>query len=123
MKLFGKGCLGVLAAFGAIVIIVVIVIVAAGNAVHNASKKQAFSVKVSAPAGKHWSGAIGNSTVDGVGPKTIKFKDAAITAADAQKQTVGNWTLTLTLRDGNKTLDTGSTSAQYGVVTVSGSDF
>jgi hypothetical protein len=114
-----RGCLTVIGAV--VVIIVIVVVIAVGSGSSNS--KKTYSVRVDAPAGKHWSGSIGNSTVDGVGSKTITYKDQVITAADAQKMTAGHWTLTMTLRKGSKVLDTGSTSAGYGLVTVSGSDF
>jgi hypothetical protein len=111
---------------GIILSIVVIVIAATAllsSAVNKATTKQGWTVRVTAPAGKHWSGAFGNHTVDGVGSKTVSFRDTSITAADAQKQTGGNWSLRLTLVKNGKVLDTESTKAQYGVVTVDGSNF
>ena len=57
------------------------------------------------------------------GAAVVTFKDIAITAALIQKSTLGNWPLLAALVKDGKRLDRQSTSAEYGVVTLSGSDF
>lgn len=86
--------------------------------------KQEWRVHVAAPAGMHWSGAIGSSTVEGNGSRYVRIKDSSITSANAQKMDAGRWLLTLKLinKDG-KVVDSAGTSAEYGLASVSGSDF
>ena len=105
-----------------VVALVVAIGAMAGHAVDEATKKQTWVVKVQAPTGHHWSGAFGNRTVDGAGSKEVAVQDVLITAADAQKQDGGSWPLRLTLTKGAKVLDSQVTTAQYGLVTVSGSN-
>jgi hypothetical protein len=96
-----------------------------GGAAHSASKemnkKEAWSVDVVADG--CWSGSIGSSSYDGCGSRRITFKDSVITAATVQKQDEGSWRLGLKLVKDGEVLDSSSTSAQYGVVSVDGSDF
>jgi hypothetical protein len=106
-----------------IIVLVVAVVALAGHAVSEATKKKTWVIQVQAPAGYHWSGAFGSRTVDGVGSKNVTVQDISITAADAQKMDGGNWPLHLTLMKSGKVLDSETTTAEYGVVTVSGSDF
>jgi hypothetical protein len=94
-----------------------------GSSMDKATKKEPWSVEVTAPEGSCWSGSFGAKTVDGCGSQTVNFNDIAISAADAQKQDGGGWPLELALYKGDKQLDDQTTSAAYGVVTVSGSDF
>jgi hypothetical protein len=77
------------------------------------------TVKVEAPAGKCWSGAIGNSTKDGCGTKSYEIKGETIIVANAQKKTPGKWRLRLTLVMDGKTKDTSQTTARFGVTEVS----
>jgi hypothetical protein len=103
-----------------IVLAVVVIGAVANRATNSATKKQGWSVEVTAPAGRSWSGAFGGSTVAGTGYRVVNFNDMSITAADVQKQDGGNWQLKLVLYQGNKIYDTESTTAPYGVVTVQG---
>jgi hypothetical protein len=79
---------------------------------------QPGTVYVDAPSGKCWSGAIGDSTKDGCGSKSYEIKGESIIVANAQKQTSGHWTLTLRLEMDGKTVDTSSTTAEYGIAQV-----
>lgn len=71
-----------------------------------------------------WSGAIADSSgtrsIEGTGSKTIDLGniDGAV-AANAQKRDSGSKTMTISLNKGGTTLETQSTSAEYGVVSVS----
>jgi cytoskeletal protein RodZ len=71
-----------------------------------------------------WSGAIADSSgtrsIEGTGSETISLDgvDGAV-AANAQKRDSGSGTLTISLTNGGSTLKTSSTSAQYGVASVS----
>jgi len=94
-----------------------------GSAVNDATKKKTWQVEVSAPEGACWSGSVGSVTRDGCGSKTLSFKDMSITAVVVQKQTDGHWPLRLDLLRNGEVVDSKGTSAQYGVVTVDGSDF
>lgn len=105
----------------AVIIIGVLIGVLGGKAINDATKKQGWSVEVTAPAGRSWSGSFGGNTVNGTGYKVVNFNDLSITAADAQKQDGGNWQLKLVLYQGDKIYDTESTTAPYGVVSVQGS--
>jgi hypothetical protein len=120
VKLILKIAAGVILA---VIALVVAISAMAGHAVDQATKKQTWVVKVQAPAGYHWSGSFGSRTVDGVGSKKVTTRDIAITAADAQKQDGGHWPLRLTLTKGGKILDSQVTRAEYGLVTVEGSNF
>ncbi len=79
--------------------------------------EQPGTIRVDAPAGKCWSGAIGDSTKEG-GPKSIEIKGESIIVGNAQKQTPGRWTLTLTLEIDGKVVDTSTTSAEFGTAQV-----
>jgi hypothetical protein len=107
----------------AVVVMVVAIAALAGKAVSDATQKTTWTVQVKAPAGYSWSGAFGSRTVDGTGSKTITVRDMAITSADAQKQDGGNWPLRLILSKDGKVLDNQVTTAEYGLVDVTGSDF
>jgi hypothetical protein len=110
-------------------IIIAIVVLTAGcaaligTAANEATKEKTWQVKIVAPAGKKWSGSVGSTSREGRGSKTLSFKDIAITAVVVQKESSGRWPLRLRLVKDGKTVDTEGTSAQYGVVTVDGSDF
>src|SRR5215217_3698411 len=86
---------------GGIIIAVILLTVGCAallsQSVNEATKKQTWTVRVSAPAGRCWSGAMGNRTVDGCGSKVVRIRDIAITSANAQKEGAGHWTLRLTL--------------------------
>jgi hypothetical protein len=69
-----------------------------------------------------WSGAFGNRTVDGCGDSTVELPSSGGSfAATAQKQGESG-SLTLVLRNKGKVLDSATTSAAYGVVSVAGVD-
>jgi hypothetical protein len=122
MKLVVKIALGVILA---VIVLVAGCAVLIGKAAKDAgdaiTKKHHYALTVRCSCA--WQGSAGGSSYDGHGTKTIRFKDLAITAADAQKQDGGHEPLTLTLRDGSKVLDHATTTAAYGVATVSGSNF
>lgn len=77
------------------------------------------TVRVQAPAGKCWSGAIGDSTKEGCGPRTIEVEGEAIIVAVVQKKTPGRWKLTVRVLVEDELKDTSSTSAEFGVATAS----
>jgi hypothetical protein len=106
---------------GGIILAVIVIGYFSSKAVSNATKKQNWSVEVTAPAGRSWSGSFGGKTVDGTGYQVVTFQDTSITAADAQKQDGGHWALKLILYQGSTIYDTETTTAAYGVVTVQGS--
>jgi|SRR5215471_11913431 len=124
MKLILKIAAGVILA---VIVLVVGIAACTGAALDKAakdiSKKQTWTVRVTAPAGDRWSGAIGGHSVDGKGSKTLTLRDNAVTAADLQKQTDGRWRLSMTLLKDGKKLDSNTTTAVFGVVSVSGADF
>jgi hypothetical protein len=80
--------------------------------------EQTGIVRVDAPAGKCWSGAIGDSTKDGCGDASFTITGEAIISANAQKQTGGTWELTLTLEIDGEQIDRSETTAEYGVAQV-----
>jgi hypothetical protein len=95
-----------------------------GSAAEEATKEQAWSLTISAPAGAEWSGHVGDHSIQGVGSRTEEFTDMAITAAVVQKSTPGGWTLDVALYDESEAeIDSASTAAEYGVATVDGADF
>jgi hypothetical protein len=120
MKLMVKIAGGILLAF---------VLLAAGcaalvsKAADEATKEKAWSVRVTAPAGKCWSGAVGAVSKDGCGSQTVTFSDMAITAVVLQKRSAGSWTLNVSLVSDGTAVDTKEASAEYGVVTVDGTNF
>jgi hypothetical protein len=87
------------------------------------NETQTWTVRVVAPAGASWSGAIGDSSVDGVGSRNVTIQEGWVTAATVQKSDGGAWALKLQLvNQGGDVVDESSTSAAYGVATVSGTD-
>jgi hypothetical protein len=121
MKLVVKIALGIVLAF---VVMTAGCAALIGTAAHEATKKQGWTVKISAPAGYSWSGHVGDHSIDGTGDHEEKFDDMAITAAVVQKSSDGDWTLGVALydQDGNR-IDSAQTSADFGIATVDGSDF
>jgi len=81
--------------------------------------KQPGVVRVQAPAGKCWSGPVGDSTKEGCGSKSFTIKGENIIVAVVQKQTSGRWPLRLALVIDGKVKDSARTSATYGVAQVS----
>jgi hypothetical protein len=73
------------------------------------------TVTVEAPEGACWSGAIGDSTKQGCGTESFDVEEDII-VANAQKETPGRWTLTLTLEVDGDTVDTSTT--EFGIATV-----
>jgi hypothetical protein len=73
------------------------------------------------PADLCWSGAFGDRTVEGCGSDTVPLKsDIGIYSANAQKQSDGLGTLTLILKINGEEVDKTSTSAAYGIASVTG---
>lgn len=81
-------------------------------------EEQPGTVRVEAPAGKCWSGAIGDSTKDDCGPASFDIEGEAIIVANAQKQDAGKWRLRLVLEIDGKVVDTSETTAEYGIAQV-----
>jgi hypothetical protein len=84
-----------------------------------AIEEQPGVVKVVAPSGKCWSGAIGDSTKDGCGSKSFDITNEAIIVANAQKQDPGKWKLRLVLEVDGAVVDEASTTATFGIAQVS----
>ena len=88
------------------------------------AKEQAKGVQVHIITDSSWSGSIGDassqSTYDGDGEKTIDLPDAkSVVSAAIQKKSEDSSELKVEiLKDGN-VIKEGSTTGQYGVVTVS----
>jgi hypothetical protein len=121
MKLVVKIALGIILAFVAMTVGCAALI---GSAAHEATKKQSWTLEISAPAGESWTGNVGGDSIDGTGSETRTFDDMAITAVVMQKDSPGHWTLNATLLDGDgNEVDSAQTSAEFGVVSVDGSDF
>jgi hypothetical protein len=79
------------------------------------------TVRVEAPGDLCWSGAFGNRTVDGCGSSTVPVSGLGdIYSANAQKQDDSPSTLTLVLTIDGEEVDRTSTSAAYGVASVTG---
>jgi hypothetical protein len=88
------------------------------NAAKDLTREQTWKVLVTAPAGKCWSGAFGERTVDGCGSRTVTLR-GVVASANAQKTGGGHWRLALSLRGSDgKLADRQVTSAAYGVVSV-----
>jgi hypothetical protein len=81
-------------------------------------EEQPGVVRVSAPAGMCWSGAIGDSTKEGCGSQDIDIEGEAIIVANAQKQTPGRWELTLVLEVDGEQVDESTTDAEFGIAQV-----
>jgi hypothetical protein len=74
-----------------------------------------------APVDLCWSGAFGNRSVDGCGDSRVDLQsDIGIFSANAQKQDEFG-SLTLVLLVNGKQVDSATTTAAYGVASVSGS--
>ena len=79
------------------------------------------TIQVEAPASLCWSGAIGDATRDGCGDATFEIDSSiSIFVANAQKQSDDSRPLTLKLIIEGKVVDTATTTAAYGIATVSG---
>ena len=98
-------------------ILIAVVLLAAGCS--DALSDKPGTVRVQAPAGKCWSGAIGDSTKEGCGSTTFEIKGETIIVGNAQKQSPGRWRLKMTLTVDGDMKDTSSTTAQYGIAQVS----
>ncbi len=118
-----------------LIIVVIIVIAAAASFSPTPSAPPDYAVRVTMPAGQCWSGSIGvdvnQASHDGCGTQTIDVRDDCDLAVTAVIQkgfdetTLEPFPGTLTvdiLRDG-VVVETGSTSADFGVVSVSFSCF
>jgi hypothetical protein len=99
-------------------LVVLAALLAAGCATDKLSDQPGV-VRVQAPAGKCWSGAIGDSTKDGCGSKNFTIKGESIIVAVVQKTTAGRWALRLQLIVDGTVKDNAQTSATYGVAQVS----
>lgn len=83
-----------------------------------ALEEQTGVVRVDAPAGKCWSGSIGDSTKDGCGSKSFTVEGESIVGAVVQKETPGRWVLSATLTIQGEEVDSAETSAKFGVLEV-----
>ena len=91
---------------------------------NNAQANQAKGVQVHIISDGSWSGSIGDagsqSTYDGDGEKTIDLPDAkSVVSAAIQKKSDDSSELKVEILKDGKVIKDGSTSGQYGVVTVS----
>ena len=79
-----------------------------------------FKVQVSSSS--CWSGYLGNASVEGCGSKVIEVNSSTgIFAGNVQKQSDDGIPLTLKLEIDGKVVDQATTSAAYGIASVSGS--
>lgn len=85
---------------------------------NTALSNQAGVIRVDAPFGKCWVGAIGDSSKDGCGSSSFDVSETII-VGNAQKMTPGDWKLELILEIDGKEIDRSSTTAEYGGATVS----
>lgn len=85
------------------------------------SKAESVEVQVNYPG--EWSGAVSDSSgtrsIDGTGSKTIPVSSSGSISANAQKGDNGTGSLTISIVQGGKTVETQTTSAEYGVASVS----
>lgn len=79
---------------------------------------QPGTVRVEAPEGQCWSGAIGDSTKEGCGSQSFDIEDEAIIVAVVQKQSPGRWTMTVALAVDGEVVDTATTDAEFGIAQV-----
>jgi hypothetical protein len=93
-------------------------VLVAGGIEESSLDDDAGVIRVQAPAGMCWSGAIGDSSKEGCGNKSFPIEGEAIIVGNAQKQTEGKWKLTLILEVNGEEKDRSSTTAQFGVATV-----
>lgn len=87
------------------------------KAVAEATADKTGTVIVNTSGNGCWSGAFGDRTVEGCGPQSVKVEDVFL-VANAQKQDAGKWELRLSLVKDGKTIDRSSTTAEYGIATV-----
>jgi hypothetical protein len=80
--------------------------------------KKPGTVEIQAPAGKCWSGQIGDSTKDGCGSESYEI-DETIIVAVVQKRTPGRWKMRVVLVIDGKTKDEAQSTAQQGIAQVS----
>jgi hypothetical protein len=91
-----------------------------GSSPSPASETTATVEVRTAPADLCWSGAFGNRTVDGCGDTKVDLQsDMGIFSANAQKQDEFG-SLTLILFVNGKQVDSVTTTAAYGVASVTG---
>lgn len=96
----------------ATVVIVLSIIPTAGSA----------TFKVQTSSSSCWSGYLGNATVEGCGSKVVEVDSSiGIFAGNVQKQSDDGIPLTLKLEIDGKVVDQATTSAAYGIASVSGS--
>lgn len=103
---------------GALLIVILIIVFVAALGSSDTLKDQPGTIRVQAPKGKCWSGAIGDSTKDGCGSRTFKITGETIIVGNAQKQTPGHWRLRMTLVVDGKVKDRSATTAEFGVAQV-----
>lgn len=84
-----------------------------------AIEEQPGVVRVEAPGGMCWPGAIGDSTKEDCGSASFDIEDEAIIVAVVQKQTPGRWTLTVVLEIDGERVDDATTDAEFGIAEVS----
>lgn len=78
-------------------------------------------VRVEAPPASCWSGSIGDATQDGCGTREIPVDGVGgIYSANAQKQSEGDWSLSIILLVDGEEVDRSTTTAEYGIAQVVG---
>lgn len=118
MKFAGKVVLGTIL----VVVVLVVLIAACAGAVLSGDDTVSAKpgvVKVNAPEGKCWTGAIVDATREGCGSKEFPIEDEEIIVANAQKETPGRWELELVLEVDGEEVDRESTNARFGIAAVS----
>lgn len=96
------------------------------NSSNSSSSASGIQVKVSDSGS--WSGSYGDTsgsqTVDGSGSKTFEVTGSpSVVSACFQKKDGGSGTLTVEILEDGNVVETKSTSAQYGVVSIAHSFF
>jgi len=90
----------------------------------NTSTSDASGVQIKVNSSGSWSGSYGDESgqqsIDGTGSKTITMEgNPSIVSATFQKQSGGSGKLTVSIIKDGSVLETKSTTAAYGVVSVS----
>jgi hypothetical protein len=121
VKLVLKIALGIILAVVILIVGCTALIASSGddNGGLGALGEQDGVVRVQAPEGRCWSGAIGSSTKDGCGNAEFPIEGEAIIVANAQKQTEGDWPLVLILEVAGEEVDRAETTAEFGIAQVS----
>jgi hypothetical protein len=104
---------------GGIILAVIILIAGCAALVSKSvddAGKSNHTYKVSVMTRGAWSGSIGSASYDGLGSRTISFKDKVVTAAVIQKKGAGHLPLTVILYEDGKVLHQDFFASHYAPV-------